>query len=955
MKFRKIWLNINGVDRVMVCNPEKDSLADVLRKIGLTGTKVGCNKGLCGACSVLLDGKVVRSCVKKVKNIPEYSKIITIEGIGSPENLHPIQQAWITYGGVQCGFCTPGFIVSAKSLLDQDLNPSRETVREWFQKHRNVCRCTGYKPLVDAVMHAAEVMRGEKSMEEIVFQMPENGKIYGSAYPRPAALAKVTGLCDYGNDIQMKMPSGTLYLAVVQPGVSHAKIKGIDFSEAEKMPGVVKVITAKDIKGTNRIIFPVGHARTLAPGMERPILSDEKVFRYGDVVAMVAADTEVHAREAAKAVKLDLEQLPEYMNYLEACMPDAERIHEEFPNLFLQTPLIKGEDVRPVIEKSEYVVEGSFYSGRQPHLVLEPETIQAYVDEEGRVTVQSKTLALGLGLMLIGPGIGLTPDKLRMIENPTGASFGCTCSPANIALAAAATIALDGEPVTLTMTYAEHQHFTGKRLPSYSNARLSADQEGRITALEYDFGWDKGAYSELAENYLGKAIRLVGWPYNIPNIRGLSRVCITNHSFGTAYRAAGAVQSFTCSEAIVDMMAEKIGMDPFEFRYKNIARPGDLTVNSYPYKEYPFEEMMDKMKPIYEDAVSRAKAKDTPEKRRGVGLAWGGFIVSGGIDHAEVALELNEDGSITHFNTWEDQGQGADVGSLMHTHEALRTYGYNISPEQIKLVQADTAQAPLTGPAAANRSHYMAGNATLDAAKQLTEAMSKSDGSFRTYDEMINEGIPTKYLGAFDTAGMLIDFDPNTGAGDPFPENNYGLFLSEVEVDSANYKTKVLSMALVYDIGTVGNIQSVEGQVYGAMSHSIGFALSEKYEDVKKHDNIAACGIPYIEDIPDELIAISHVTPRKTGPYGSTGCAEMMQSAGHMAVINAINNATGVRIYELPATPEKLKIAMEEKALGKTLVTDKYFLGSDLYDELEKIAEAPIDIKQNGPEAVAGL
>ncbi|MEN6299426.1 MAG: (2Fe-2S)-binding protein [Anaerolineaceae bacterium] len=169
MKLRKMWLNINGVDRIFICNPEKDSLADVLRRIGLTGTKVGCDAGICGSCTVILNGELVRSCIKKIRNVEEYSKVLTIEGIGTPTHLHPIQVAFMNLGAVQCGFCTPGFIVSTYALLQKNNNPSRKEVRDWFQKHLNVCRCTGYKQIVDAVMAAAKVMRGEASVEDINF------------------------------------------------------------------------------------------------------------------------------------------------------------------------------------------------------------------------------------------------------------------------------------------------------------------------------------------------------------------------------------------------------------------------------------------------------------------------------------------------------------------------------------------------------------------------------------------------------------------------------------------------------------------------------------------------------------------------------------------------------------------------------------------------------------------
>ncbi|MDR1028048.1 MAG: 2Fe-2S iron-sulfur cluster binding domain-containing protein, partial [Clostridiales Family XIII bacterium] len=300
MILRKVMLKVNGVERMFIFDPEKDTLAETLRRYGLTGIKVGCNAGQCGACSIIVDGKVVRSCMKKMSAVKENSEIETIEGLGTAASLHPLQQAWITYGGVQCGFCTPGFIMSAKALLDGNPDPTREEVRDWFQKHRNICRCTGYKPIVDSVMEAAAVLRGEKTMEDITFQAEGIERIYNSKFPRPAALGKVLGVTDYGDDIKHKMPPGTLHVAIIQPKItSHALILNIDCAEAEQMPGVVRVVTAKDVKGTNRIIEPLFHPRSTLDGSDRPIFMDEKFFRYGDVVGAVVADTQEHARAAA--------------------------------------------------------------------------------------------------------------------------------------------------------------------------------------------------------------------------------------------------------------------------------------------------------------------------------------------------------------------------------------------------------------------------------------------------------------------------------------------------------------------------------------------------------------------------------------------------------------------------------------------------------------------------------
>ena len=237
----KLTLEVNGIAKQVICEQD-ESLANVLREnLGLTSVKVGCGTGQCGSCSIIMDGKLIRSCTMKMKRVKEYAVITTTEGIGTPDNMHPIQVAWIAHGGAQCGFCTPGFIVSSYALIKSNPSPTRDDIRDWFQKYRNACRCTGYKQLVDAVQDAAAVMRGDKSLDDLLFTIPEDGRIWGTKYPRPTAVAKVTGTLDYGADLGIKMPQGTLKLALVQAEVSHAKILSIDTSEAEAMPGVEKI------------------------------------------------------------------------------------------------------------------------------------------------------------------------------------------------------------------------------------------------------------------------------------------------------------------------------------------------------------------------------------------------------------------------------------------------------------------------------------------------------------------------------------------------------------------------------------------------------------------------------------------------------------------------------------------------------------------------------------------
>ena len=954
MNLQKMTLNINGADRTFICNPERDTLASVLRRLGLTGTKVGCGTGVCGACSVILNDKVVRSCTRKISKIKEYSKVITIEGIGTVMNPHPLQYAWVNLGAVQCGFCVPGFIVSAYRLLEENNNPTREEVRDWFQKHRNVCRCTGYKQIVDAVMEAAAICRGEKTFGDITYDWTQDiGKgFYGKPLVRPNAMAKACGVCDYGDDVELHMPEETLKVRLVMPRITnHAIIKNIDYSEAEKMPGVVKIVTAEDIEGANNLMAYVSSPRTEPFDQVHQLLQDKKIINWGNVVAMVVADTKQHAKDAADKVKVEIEPLPEYMNYLEVVMPDAVRVHEDMPNVFSKQAVLKGdfEAVPDIIDESAYSVEGSFYSSREPHMSIEGDTVQAYYDEDNNLCIHCKTQTLYFDRDDIAVAVGVPVEKVRVIENPTGGSFGWAMCAATYALAGIA-CKVTGMPVALSMDYDQFMAISGKRSPCYSNGRAGCDENGKITAVEFDCGLDHGAYPELGDDKLQIILRFMFFPYNIKNAMGLTRVAVTNHAFGTAYRGYGSPQAYTCSEALMDMLAEKAGIDPFEFRYINIARDGDENLNQYKFLQYPMEKIMDEMRPIYDKAKAKAEAEDAPEKRRGVGIAWGGFKVGlGHIDEATVAIELmpGDRPNFRKYDTWQDQGQGGDAGSLICTLEALRPYFPDITPDDVKIIQTDSKYCPNTGESAGSRSHFANGKASIVAAKMLTDAMRKEDGSFRTYDEMIAEGLATRYDGKWSTVDEWDEFNfmnPNNGKANMSYAYTYALFLSEVEVDSKTGKTTVLSITCVDRVGRIGNIQSVNGQAYGGMSHSIGFALSENYEDVRKDTNMLKAGVPYIKDIPDDMNVIHIDEYDEYGPFGSSGASEAYQSGGHMAVINAIYNACGVRIHELPATAEKVKAGIDALAKGESNpnIPEKYYLGSDFYTEIENIIDNPI-------------
>ena len=486
----KKTLKINGVERILILDKD-ETLAQVLRNhLLLTGCKIGCGEGHCGACNVIMNGKVTRSCIYKMSRVPDHAEITTIEGVGTLSDMHPIQVAWMAYGCAQCGFCSPGFIISAKVLLDNNPSPTREEVRDWFNKQRNLCRCTGYKPLIDATMAAAAVMRGEMTKEDLVFKQTGDS-IVGTNYIRPSAAQKVTGTWDFGADDALKMPSGTLRLALTQAKVSHANILSIDTTEAESMPGVVRVITAKDIKaagGTNKInglVMLPKHNKT--DGFERPVLCDEKIFQFGDAIAIVAADTEEHARAAAEAVKVEIEELPAYMNAMDAIAPDAAEIHPGTPNAFFETNCIKGPDFDWDSIPDSQQVEIESYCSRQPHLHLEPDCGYGYIDEDGMITVHSKSIGIHLHMPMIADGIGVPMENLRIVQNHAGGTFGYKFSPTNEALIGAAVKILE-RPVSLVFNQFQNITYTGKRSPAFMNIKLAADENGKIlkSKLEED-------------------------------------------------------------------------------------------------------------------------------------------------------------------------------------------------------------------------------------------------------------------------------------------------------------------------------------------------------------------------------------------------------------------------------------------------------------------------------------
>ena len=752
-------------------------------------------------------------------------------------------------------------------------------------------------------MAAAAVMRGEMSKEDLLFK-PTDNVITGTTYARPSAAMKVTGTWDFGADQALHMPEGTLRLALVQAEVSHANIKGVDTSEAEKMPGVFKVITAKDVPGKNRInglvMLPLNNK---CDGWDRPILCDEKVFQYGDAIAIVAADTEAHAREAAKAVKVDLEVLPAYMSVPEALAPDAIEIHPGTPNAYYETNCIKGPDFD--FDSAPNVIEVESYCSRQPHLYLEPDN--GYIDEDGMLTVHSKSIGIHLHMPMIADGIGVTMDKLRLVQNHAGGTFGYKFSPTNEAILGVAALVCQ-RPVSLNFNMYQSITYTGKRSPGFMHIKLAADDNGKVLALWGDNYIDHGPYSEFGDLLTHRLSQFVGAGFDIPTIRNKSTTVFTNHAWGSAFRAYGSPQSFMGSDIAMDIMAAKLGIDPFEFRAMNCYKEADdsRTPNGCRPDVYCEEDLFNLARPYYEAAKKRVAEKNAASDGKikyGIGVSLG--VYGCGLDNSDASecwADLNPDGTVTLRNSWEDHGQGADIATLTAGHETLRQAGF--TPEMIKLELCDTKLTPNSGPAGGSRSTVMTGSATRVACENLLKAMRKPDGTYRTYDEMKAEGIDTHAVGVY-TYTASVALDQATSQGEPFPTYMYTIFLPEVAVNTETGKVKVEKFTAVADVGTILNKLAVDGNFYGGLVQGIGLALTEDFEDLKKHTSLAKCGIPYPNDAPDDIeLVYQENHPRPNGPYGASGCGEAPLDAPHPAILNAIYNATGARITRVPALPQ---------------------------------------------------
>jgi aldehyde oxidoreductase len=885
---KKVSLIINGVPRQITASPDR-VLLDLLREdLRLTGTKQSCDrKGQCGACTVIVNGKAVHSCLTKVADLDK-AEVITVEGLGTPENPHLIQEAFVLSGAIQCGYCTPGMIMATKALLDQNPDPDTPEIKKALA--RNLCRCTGYVKIIDAVKLAGRFLRGEITPNQV--RPDPNGPKIGVSHPRPSAMLKACGLAEFTADIKLQDP---LEVAVVRSTEHHAKIKSIDTAKAERMPGVIGVMTAKDIKGKNRInsmIFP-----------DQPLLCADKVQCLGDPIVIVAAQTKEQALSAAETVKVTYDPLPVLKTPEEAMAEGAVQIHAEWPNLCFVQPQIKG-DAEKAIAESAAVVEGTFSTQINHQAPLEPEAGVAYLEGEGEDTqlvVIGRSIDIHQHMTNLQDALGF--ENICYKEAYAGGQFGQRAAMTSEGIAAAAALHFK-RPIRYIPSLAESMLMSTKRHPFTMKVKLAADKKGKLTAFTIDYTVDNGAYQIIGIYVIMRAMWMLSGSYYIPNVNALARLVYTDNPPGGAARGAGPPQVTFALESAMDMLAEKSGMDPLEFRRINSLQPGQSVSTGMVYEQWPFPELCDAIRPTYERAKKEAAAFKSGPMRRGVGIGTHAFGIGGPGDAGMVAVELDPDDGLTIYAAVADPGEGNDS---MLTQIASHLSG--IPMDKVRLVTRDTDHTTAMGPAAASRMTYMAGGSLILAIEQLQKAMREVGAD--TYAGLKKAGKPIRYMGSKRAEGEEGPLDPKTGQGPSFESRVHAIQMAEVEVNTDTGEVRVIKMTTAVDAGKVIHPQNLEGQLEGGMSQGVGYALREEYIHGKTKDWVTF-KFPSMKTTFDVDLIIRE-TPRLKGPLGATGVGEMTMVPTAPAVINAIYDACGVRIYDLPAAPGKIKAAMAAK------------------------------------------
>ena len=900
-----------------------ETLLDVLRRrLHFTGVKNGCGEGECGACTVLLDGVPIHSCILPALKASGRT-VTTIEGLGRPDALHPLQAAFIRHGAIQCGFCTPGMIMAAKGLLDKTPDPDEEDIKKYLKG--NLCRCTGYYAIISAIQEAAKVLQGHGEASLGTFVGPFSGEgLLGKSPLGKEVVDKATGQLVFSDDLpREEMLFGKLLLSPLP----HAEILGVDTSLAEEVKRVHKILTNKDIPGPNRY------------GGNRPVFVDHKVRFIGDVIAAVFAETREAAEEAVQKIKVNFKSLPVVSTPMEALRPDAPKIHEE-GNICGQTELRLG-DIEKGFEEAAVIVEDEYTTPFLEHGYLEPEAGLGTFEPDGGVTIWIGTQAPFTVREEIAINLCLPKEKVRVIGMPMGGAFGSRFD-LTIEIVLALGAFLTKRPVKIALTRQESLRMSTKRHPYYMKYKIGATKEGKFTALQASLLSDAGAYTGCSASVMEKSVMFGAGPYYWPTYYLEGRTVYTNNVLGGAFRGYGVNQVHFAIESLIDTLARELKMDPFEIRLKNALEEGKMTIAG---------EVLESAVAVKETLIEAKKLVDRlppfepkPGKRIGIGVAsgWKNIGVTGLTDDRGGAIfKLREDGRVQVIVSAVDMGQGAKTVMAQIASEVT-----GIDYDRIDILTGDTLHMMEWCQGTSQRQTIVVGNAVmkggekfkrkvfslasefLDIPQDLLELKGglffdkesgKRIGSLRELHRLAERrGIEVQE--AFDyhsPRSFRLNESPVYMSQDPkeiermgkeslyrnYISYSYGAQVAIVEVDENDGNVRVLKMILSHDAGKALNPKVIKGQLEGSAVMGMGYVFTEEFvmkDGIIITDSLGKCGIPRIQSIPDQIDYVLVEKPEPHGPFGAKGISEAALVQTAPAITNAIYDAIGIRIRSLP-------------------------------------------------------
>lgn len=904
-----IRIEVNGVWHELEVE-RRTTLLEVLRdRLHLTGTKNGCGQGHCGACTVIVDGKAVRSCVYLARRADGKS-VQTIEGLARDGELHPLQRAFIERGAIQCGFCTPGAIMAAKALLDRNPNPTREEIMAALE--RNLCRCTGYIKIIEAVEVAAAEMRGEREGPPLAPQTPLPPlTVVGQPLPQPDARAKATGEARYAADLFFP---DMLHAKVLRSEYPHARLLRVDVSRARELPGVAAVLTADDIPGEKN--HGVIHR-------DWPVLAYDKVRYVGDAIAIVAAESESIAEEALKLIEVEYEPLPVVATAEQALTPGAPLVHENRQGNILRYTKVRRGDVETGFAQADVILEHTYHTPPGEHAFMEPEAAVATVDEDGSVTVYVGSQIPFADRRQIAASLALPEEKVRVVHTLTGGAFGGkedVCAQIHAALLAQAT----GRPVKLVLTRAESMRVHPKRHATTITVKTGAKHDGRLTAVQVKIVGDTGAYASLGEQVMTRVATHAIGPYDVPNVKVDCYAVHTNNPPGGAYRGFGATQAHFAAETQMDILAETLGLSPFEVRRRNALRVGGTTITGQVLREsVGLLETIDRVEAAMREAQEAEKDITLPSHvHRGWGMACAYKNVGLGeglADSAGASVEVTREGRVIVRAGAAEVGQG-----LMGVAAQVAAEELGVDLAAVEVILGDTSQTLDGGATTASRQTYVTGNAVRHAARQMRsslagavaeelgvspDALTFDAGRVSTPDGRSVSLARAAELAAAEGRELRVDYvytpprtKPLGEGGDMHFAYGYATQAAQVEVNTKTGEVRVLQVIAAHDVGRAINPLALEGQIEGGVVMGLGYALLEKFEveeGIVRSDSLARYKIPRVNHVP-HIVPILVEHPAAEGPFGAKGVGEITSIPTAPAIANAVHDAIGLRSFSLP-------------------------------------------------------